>query len=178
MEKGRKNEWEIVINVTFVLLKANWPKGAHTPSTSIDYLDLTVFKGKQFTKNKLLDIKTYQKLNNLYQYLHFISNHPKSTYKSIITGECIRYARTNTDETNYIHQVSLFKTRLQHRGYPSKLIEKHTSKVKFSNRQSFLQPIPKVRFSVLRPIFKCLPPPQYKQLKTIILHRFQNIKNT
>ncbi len=28
MEKGRKNEWEIVINVTFVLLKANWPKGA------------------------------------------------------------------------------------------------------------------------------------------------------
>ena len=64
--------------------------------TSIDFLDLTIFKGPQFAFTNLLDTKTFQKPLNLYQYLHFSSSHPKNVFKSIIRGECIRYIRTNT----------------------------------------------------------------------------------
>ena len=67
---------------------------------SIDFLDFTIYKGISFNEASILDIKTYQKPLNLYQYLHFTSNHPQSTYKGIIRGECIRYAPTNTSENN------------------------------------------------------------------------------
>ena len=56
---------------------------------SIDFLDLTIFKGRNFHLTNILDTKTFQKPRNLYQYLHFTSEHPISTFKSIIKGECV-----------------------------------------------------------------------------------------
>ena len=73
----------------------------HYSSSSIDFLDLTIYKGPLFPSTNSLDIKTFQKPHNLYQYLHFTSCHQKSVYKSIISGELIRYVRTNTSEVNY-----------------------------------------------------------------------------
>ena len=67
-------------------------------STSIDFLDITIFKGTGFEYINLLDIKTYQKQNNLYQYLHYSSEHPHSVFEGLISGECIR---TNTLECNF-----------------------------------------------------------------------------
>ena len=43
---------------------------------SIDFLDLTIYKGPTFHFTNILDTKTYQKQLNLYQYLHYTSNHP------------------------------------------------------------------------------------------------------
>ena len=47
-------------------------------NNSINFLDLTIYKGNSFTNIKILDIKTFQKPNNLYQYLHLTSNHLKN----------------------------------------------------------------------------------------------------
>lgn len=44
----------------------------------IDFLDLTIYKGHNFSVTKLLDIKTFQKPNSLYQYLYFDSFCPKN----------------------------------------------------------------------------------------------------
>ncbi len=145
--------------------------------TSINFLDLTIFKGTQFTNHQLLDIKTFQKPRNLYQYLHFTSNHPKSTFQSIIIGECIRYARSNTSEYNYQHFVTLLKTRLQKRDYPVKFVEKYVMKVNYNDRNKFLQTDLKKIFAPNKPILKCVPPPRFKQLKQIILQRYKPIRH-
>ena len=65
-------------------------------NTSINFLDLTIYKGDTFDTTHLLDVKTFQKPNNLYQYLDFTSFHQNAMHKGLIIGECIRYIRTNT----------------------------------------------------------------------------------
>ena len=144
-------------------------------STSIDFLEITIFKGTGFDYTNLLDIKTYQKARNLYQYLHYTSEHPRSVFKGLIRGECIRYLRTNTLECDFNTIIAMFKMRLHQRGYPNKLVDKYTSIVKFSQRQRFLQTAPP-RTVTKAPIFSCLPPPQYNQLKVIILSQYTKLQ--
>ena len=93
---------------------------------SIDFLDLTVYKGQQFYITNILDTKTYQKQLKLYQYLHYTSNHPEKTFKAVVRGECIRYVRTNTTYGTYMYAAILtdFQKRLLKRDYPKKLLEK------------------------------------------------------
>ena len=50
-------------------------------TSSINYLDVTIYKGERFNTTQLLDVKTYQKPQNLYQYLHYTSSHPQSVFK-------------------------------------------------------------------------------------------------
>ena len=87
----------------------------NSSATSIDYLDVTVFKGATFEITNILDTATFQKSQNLYQYLHYSSNHPPSVFKGLIVGECIRYVRTNSTRDAYIASLELFKQRLIHR---------------------------------------------------------------
>ncbi len=145
---------------------------------TINYLDLTIYKGKLFEEKQLLDIKTYQKPRNLYQYLHFTSHHPKSNFKSIVIGECIRYIRTNTDEENYKIQTKLLHIRLQARNYPNKFLIKHINSLDYQNRPQYLTAAPQQHHieTKPRPLFKCLPPPQLKQLKKITLHNYRSLQ--
>ena len=48
-------------------------------SSTVDFLDLTIYKGPSFLITNNLDTKTYQKPHNLYQYLHYSSSHQKSS---------------------------------------------------------------------------------------------------
>ena len=106
----------------------------YSPST-VDFLDLTIYKGPSFLITNVLDTKTYQKPHNLYQYLHYSSSHQKAVFKSIISGELTRYVRTNTSEVNYKAIKHLFKLRLLSRGYPQRLIETVSASVLYSDRQ-------------------------------------------
>lgn len=142
---------------------------------STDFLDLTIYKGPHFSDTNRLDTKTYQKERNLYQYLHFNSNHPRNSHKSIITGECVRYVRTNSTQENFDCMVALFKERLKRRNYPEAFINKTLCSVKFEDRQRHLHKgVPTTAF-VLRPIFKCVPPPQFNYLKQIILQDYSKL---
>ena len=59
----------------------------HEHSThTINFMDITIYKGHNFPLTNRLDTKTLQKPLNLYQYLHFSSNHPHKVYKAIIKG--------------------------------------------------------------------------------------------
>ena len=88
-------------------------------STSIDFLDITIYKHQS-----TLATKTYQKPHNLYQYLHYTSSHPRSVHKELLIGECIRSARTSTDGTNYAAILKLLTARLLKRQYPIRFITK------------------------------------------------------
>lgn len=68
---------------------------------TVEFLNLTIYKGRHFAITNLLDTRTYQKPLNLYQYLHYTSHHQTNVYKSIIQGETIQYVRTNTTQEHY-----------------------------------------------------------------------------
>ena len=152
----------------------------HTSSKlSVDFLDLTIHKGPEFGNSHRLDLKTFQKLQNLYQYLEYSSFHPKNIHQSIVLGECIRYVRTNTRSETYSAITRSFQKRLQERGYPNKFTGKLISRVKFSERQAYLKKAntKNQRRTPISPLFKCQPPPQFDRLKTIILQQYSNISH-
>ena len=137
--------------------------------TSVNFLDITIRKSKHFEVTGKLNVSTFQKENNLYQYLHFSSNHPRSVFKGLIVGEAIRYVRTNSSEYNYRTQVQKFSNRLLERSYPTKVIKNALSKVNYNKRAQYIQQSTKPASPPMtRPVFKCIPPPHYLQLKEII----------
>ena len=69
-----------------------------TSDERTDFLKLTIYKSRDFKEKYMLDTTTFQKPQNLYQYLHYSSNHPKHLFKTIIGGELMRYVRNNTTE--------------------------------------------------------------------------------
>ena len=138
-------------------------------------LDLTIFKGDRFNR-QLLDIRTYQKPQK-YQYLHFSSNHPLSVFKGIIVGECTRYIRTNSSYDTFA-QVQLFKQRLSSRQYPPSFVHRCCNLVSYSKRTHYLTS-PKSHTNTVRhrPFFRCIPPPHFALLKSIILTEFHSIQH-
>lgn len=110
----------------------------HLGHDSIDFLDLSIFKGHRFNLTNILDTKTFQKQLNLYQYLHYTSNHPDKVFKAVIKGECIRYVRTNTTYETYAAILIDFQKRLLRRNYPRMLIEKVFASVQYNNRIKYL----------------------------------------
>ena len=141
-------------------------------SNTIDFLDLTIYKGPFFDFTNILDTKTFQKDVNLYQYLHFSSNHPASSFKAIIKGECIRYIRTNTTFETYMATIQLFRERLLKRRYPLRLINNIIRTVHYDNRQKCLQCKQLVHHTAPPPLYKCVPPPKYKLLKQLVLQDY------
>ena len=124
----------------------------------------------QYTK--ALNSKTQNIWIPKYQYLHFESCHQRSIHKAIIIGECVRYARSNTSKENYNRMVRLFETRLHARGYPPSFTKKTLALVPYDNRQKFLQQTKPEKNITRPPLFKCIAPPQFHQLKQIILENY------
>ena len=59
----------------------------------VQFLDLNIHKGERFSQTNLLDLKSYFKPTNTFQYLHFASSHPRSVFKGLVKGEAIRFLR-------------------------------------------------------------------------------------
>ena len=95
---------------------------SETSQTSVNFLDMTIYKGHNFTQTNKLDYKTYFKPTNTFQYLHFKSAHTKNTKTAVIKGETKRFQRTNSEKPNYEQTIEQFKHHLISRGYPTHLI--------------------------------------------------------
>ena len=105
---------------------------------SVDFLDVTIYKGDRFRSTGILDIKPFFKKTNKFQYLEFSSAHPKYTFRGLIKGEMTRLLRACSDEAEY-HKIQVKTFRLfRDRGYPSRLVKKAQDSVPFSNRQQVL----------------------------------------
>ncbi|KAF8599092.1 hypothetical protein BDV93DRAFT_405615, partial [Ceratobasidium sp. AG-I] len=55
---------------------------------------------------------------NRYMYLPYGSYHTEAMKTGFIKGEAIRYARISSSKKSFDRLISLFKLRLQRRGYP------------------------------------------------------------
>ncbi len=67
-------------------------------STTVDFLDLTLYKGPRFELENKLDSKPFFKKT---KYLQYSSAHPRNTFQSLIKGELMRLLRACSDEQQY-----------------------------------------------------------------------------
>ncbi len=107
--------------------------------TSINFLDLTIYKGTRHNSTSVLDIKPYFKKTNKFQYLHYTSAHPSRTFSSIIKGELTRLLRGCSDKHEYSKIVDKMKSAFIDRGYPSRLVHKVCLSLPFQERDRILQ---------------------------------------
>jgi hypothetical protein len=82
------------------------------------FLDLTIFKGRQFRQKRLLDTKCYQKPMNRYLFMPFNSEHTTACKISIVHGELRRYIKRSSARDDYIGIAGLLRQRLNLRGFP------------------------------------------------------------
>jgi hypothetical protein len=83
----------------------------------MNFLDITLFKGERFELEGILDVKTFIKPTNTFQYLERNSAHSPSVFKGIIKGEIIRHLRNTSDCNIFYNAVEKFKVSLLKRGY-------------------------------------------------------------
>ena len=125
--------------------------------SKVTFLDLEIYKGPHFKNTHHLDITTHFKKTNTFQYLHYMSCHPRSTFKGIVKGEAVRFIRSNTDETNYNQILKKFIKHLTFRGYPKQFIYNSLSNIRYSNRDQYLTPRSKSQTEIPRFIIQFSP---------------------
>lgn len=117
---------ESEIHTLFNIANAHYPLLKFTyeiSSTEINFLDTTVYKGRRFAEHGILDIKSYIKPTNSFQYLERNSAHNPSVFKALIKGETIRHIRNTSDINIFTETIRTFKSHLIKRGYKSDEID-------------------------------------------------------
>jgi hypothetical protein len=103
------------------------------------FLDLEIYKGKRFRKEKILDIKPYGKPMNKYLYLPADSFHGEDNKLGFIRGNLIRLVCNSSDEREYLNAALFFRNRLLERGYTQNQFAHAYDRVKYTDRHKFLQ---------------------------------------
>ncbi len=107
--------------------------------TNIDFLDLTIYKGKRYHSTSILDVKPFFKKTNKFQYLHYTSSHPSRTFSSIIKGELTRLLRACSDEQEFLTVKKKLVTAFTDRGYPYRLVNRVCNSLPFQERERILK---------------------------------------
>ena len=97
---------------------------AEISEKSVDFLDLTIFKGPRFSREGILDTKVYHKPTDTMQLLHKESFHPKHTFSGIIKSQVIRYDRLSTNKADFEHSCRQLFEALAPRGYSRRFLGK------------------------------------------------------
>jgi hypothetical protein len=95
-EEGRRLEWT-----------------SEPPSTTVDFLDLTIRIGD----DRRIKTKTFQKEMNLFLYIPAISSHAPSVLQGLIFGQLRRFWLQNSDPDDYVHCTNAFYHQLLARGH-------------------------------------------------------------
>ena len=106
---------------------------------SVDFMDLTIYKGPRHNSSLILDIKPFFKPTNKFQYLEFSSAHPRNTFASLTKGELTRLLRACSNEETYKQVSSKLTKALEERGYPKQMLQRTLQQVPFQNRTQLLQ---------------------------------------
>jgi len=107
--------------------------------SSTVFLDTEVFKGNRFATNGVLDIKSYSKETDLFQYLSRTSHHPEHTFPAFITGKLTTLLRNNSDPDILNEKIELFRTRAANRGYNNDTFDSCLAKIRTRNRNDCLR---------------------------------------
>ena len=95
---------------------------------------------------------------------------------NFIKGEAFRLLRTNSSQSTFEENVSNFKTSLQNRDYPARIVEKHLSEIKFSDREMPLAQKNKTAPETILP-FTTQYHPALPNLKDTLMVKWHHIEN-
>ena len=139
-------------------------------------MDTKVYKGDRFHKESILDVQTYYKPTETFQYTNFYSCHPPGVQKGFIKGEALRLLRTNSSLLTFEDNIKNFKRCLEERGYPANTVEKHLAEVKFTDRKRSLEQRNKNAGKKILP-FVIQYHPTLLSLKRILMGKWHLIQN-
>jgi len=89
---------------------------------SVDFLDVTVYKGPSFKKNGTLDTKVYFKSTDTHELLHKLSYHPKHTFSGLIKSQVLRFRRICTNDYDFEQAWKILYNALKNRSYTARLL--------------------------------------------------------
>ena len=121
-------------------------------------------------------MRSHFKATETFQYTNFYSCHPPGVTKGFIKGEALRLLRTNSSQFTFEENISNFKTRLQNRDYPVRIVGKHLSEIKFSDREMSLAQQNKTAYKKILP-FVTQYHPALPNLKDTLMGKWRHIEN-
>jgi hypothetical protein len=120
-------------------------KFQHTISdTSVDFLDVTLYKGNHYKHLKTLDTKVFFKETDTHELLHKSSFHPKHTFAGIIKSQLLRYWKICSDTLSFDLACStLFKALRTKRHYSLRFLRqlKHNAVELLTASRSLYSPV-------------------------------------
>ena len=108
----------------------------------VHWLDITIYLGERFHKNRQLDFKPYIKPTNAQAFADYSTYKPETTKTSWITGENIRILRASRSEESFDHAIRQFKQKLLEANYPLSVICKRL-KYPYNVRNLIMEPTTK-----------------------------------
>ena len=153
---------------SLVKLVVGWVLTYDISNSEISFLDITLYKGEGFITNNVLDIKSYTKPTETFQYLARDSAHPSYCFQSLIYGETIRHMRNNSSQSTFTETVNKFASKLKERGYTDNEIHSNINKVDFNNRSAHINKL--VNKETAPPPLVCVSTydPKWAHLKDIL----------
>ena len=89
---------------------------------SIDFLDLTIFKGSQFHSSGKLDTKVFFKPTDTHALLLKDSFHPKHIFSGILKSQILRFHRICTHKQDFDKACATVFAVLRQRGYADRFL--------------------------------------------------------
>jgi hypothetical protein len=117
--------------------------GGHSP-ISVDFLDITIYKGPHMLSHGILDTTLYQKPMNTYAFITFTSYHQPHVFTNFIVSELRRFTITCSIPSNFTSSCSLFRARLLKRHYPAPFIDNIYATTSFDRKTLLTQAAIKV----------------------------------
>ena len=99
---------------------------------SINFLDVTTFKGTNFTTTGKFDFKVYFKETDTHALLWKNSFHPRHTYKGLICSQLLHFHRICSQKQDFEEATSILFRALRHREYSRSFLR--------NIRKTFLDP--------------------------------------
>ena len=106
---------------------------------SVDFLDLTIYKGPRYATTLILDTKPFFKTTNKFQYLEYSSAHPRGTFASLVKKELTRILRACSIEETYKQVSDKLLRAFKDRNYPDYILQRTLQQVPFENRTKLLK---------------------------------------
>lgn len=91
---------------------------------TVNFLDITTYKGPQFNTTGILDTKVYFKPTDTHALLHKNSYHPKHTYEGIVKSQLLRFHRICNRKEDFEEATKTLFAALTSRGYSRSFLRK------------------------------------------------------
>ena len=133
---GTEAEKLTVIN-SFRTADPNRPVTVERSDSSVNYLDVTVYKGDRFRKTGRVDTKLFTKPTNTELHLPYSSFHPLSTFDSILYGQHQRSLIASSGIEQHSATMLQKYTGYLRRGYPTEKLNRILLQATTRQRKEF-----------------------------------------